>query len=1039
MSIKKNMSNETTEITKRGMDFLLDAPIACYAVNTQGVFLFLNQPLKTMLNGDSTDITHTSIFPYLSDECHDTFQSLLKSKPASIQTHTIAWTTHTGNLLGTINSKWIEQDQESCLLSFFVPDSPALKNRKQNESIKLQAIIDQTSEMLFFHDLDGNILDINPAVIRQTGYDREELLKMNIYDIDIRASSLNLSKTIWKNEALKKSSMNIESYHKRKDGSVYPAEININRIQVGSKAYIFGLATDISKRKECERVQQILDESTTEMLSATSEDAVLSILSARIQKILNSGIVFSALLNQSSLEYQFATSFGMEKNWEELTTILGIDPRSLLISFQELTSKEANYRRSGRTYEFSEGLYTVFARRISKEQCQKLEQFLDVRYFYGIGLNSPHKHLGNIILLCPKPFTNYKPAIEMMVRQASLVLERLQTERALTISDQRYESLLSHLPGFVYRCKNNRQRTMSFISEGVYPITGYHADEFIDDRVLAYNDIVVPEYRQILWDTWQECIDKKADFYYEYPIKTKSGEIRWLSEKASGVYSESGELEHLEGFIHDITSQKKALHDLHFQSSILKQIGDFVTATDLEGNIVYANDIEIKTFGKCKNDLIGKSIEMFGCDPAQGATQEEIVQKTLKKGSWKGEVVNFDKEGNRLILDCHTWIMYDEIGQASALIGVASNITEIKRMEHELRQQEELFRATIEQSYDGIVIIDSDYKILEWNKAQTDLFGFSKEDMMGQSFKSFLHQVTSDTCTVSRLFSEEIGSGLIELTIKDKNGLPAIYEFSTFFIRSSSDIMKGFIVRNITAQKSVIQMKERFINMVSHELRTPLVAIQGGIRLLLNPEFENLSEEQNKILKIADRNIIRLSQFVNDVLDFQTISSTHYNLNLSSVSLLELTNEAIQMLEPLAKKKGLKLVNRLTEEMPLVELDKDKIILVLTNIISNAIKYSSEGKITIYGRFDEERTLVHVMVRDKGIGIDPEDQEKLFTPFYRSSTAIKSENGGTGLGLSISKEIIDKHQGKIWIESVPKQGTTLHFMLPVRRDLPQTF
>ena len=251
--------------------------------------------------------------------------------------------------------------------------------------------------------------------------------------------------------------------------------------------------------------------------------------------------------------------------------------------------------------------------------------------------------------------------------------------------------------------------------------------------------------------------------------------------------------------------------------------------------------------------------------------------------------------------------------------------------------------------------------------------------------------------------------------------------------------MKGFIVRNITAQKSVIQMKERFINMVSHELRTPLVAIQGGIRLLLNPEFENLSEEQNKILKIADRNIIRLSQFVNDVLDFQTISSTHYNLNLSSVSLLELTNEAIQMLEPLAKKKGLKLVNRLTEEMPLVELDKDKIILVLTNIISNAIKYSSEGKITIYGRFDEERTLVHVMVRDKGIGIDPEDQEKLFTPFYRSSTAIKSENGGTGLGLSISKEIIDKHQGKIWIESVPKQGTTLHFMLPVRRDLPQTF
>ncbi len=133
------------------------------------------------------------------------------------------------------------------------------------------------------------------------------------------------------------------------------------------------------------------------------------------------------------------------------------------------------------------------------------------------------------------------------------------------------------------------------------------------------------------------------------------------------------------------------------------------------------------------------------------------------------------------------------------------------------------------------------------------------------------------------------------------------------------------------------------------------------------------------------------------------------------------------------------LLNRLTDEMPLVELDKDKIILVFTNVISNAIKYSSSGKITIYGRFDEERTLVHIMIRDKGIGIDPEDQKKLFTPFYRSSSAIKSNNGGTGLGLSISKEIIDKHQGKIWIESVPKEGTTLHFMLPVRRELTQPF
>lgn len=1039
MSIKKNMSNESTDKAKRAMVFFEDAPIACYILDTHGIFLFLNQLMQTLLNSNKNILEHASIYSYLSKECQHSFQSLLTSDQGSNNTQTITFTTPDGEITGLNNSKWITQDDESFLLCFFTPDSTLPQNQKANESIRLQSIIDQTSEMLFFHDLEGQILDINPAVIRQTGYSRNELLSMNIYDIDTQASSLNLKKAIWKNEALVKGSIQIESYHKRKDGSIYPAEININRIQVGSKAFIFGLASDISKRKECEKVQQILDQSITDMLAANSPDEILSILSERIHKILQSGITFTFLLHQTTFAYQFIGSHGINEYWDQIASIIGIDPRSLSINFNELSTKQTKYYRSGKVFDYKEGLYDVFARRISKEQCQKLEQFLQIGYVYGIGLNSPHKHLGNIILLCSQPFTSFKSAIEMMVRQASLVLERLQDQKALISSDQRYESLLKHLPGFVYRCKNNPQWTMVFLSEGVYQITGYHADELIDDRVVSFNDLILPEYRSTLWDTWQECIEKRADFTFEYPIKTKNGELRWLSEKASGVYDDSGQLVYLEGFIHDISSQKKALRDLHFQSSILKQIGDFVTATDLDGNITYANDIEIKTFGNSKNDLIGKSTEIFGCDPDHGATQEEIVHQTLKNGFWNGEVVNFDKEGNRLVLNCRTWIMYDEIGQASALIGVSNNITEIKRMENELRQQEELFRATIEQSYDGIVIVDSEHKILEWNKAQTDLFGFSKEKMLGQSFKSFLLQVTSDTCTISKMFSEEMGSGLVELTIKDKNGLQAIYEFSTFFIRSSVDIMRGFIVRNITAQKSVIQMKERFINMVSHELRTPLVAIQGGIRLLLNPEFENLSEEQSKILNIADRNIIRLSQFVNDVLDFQTISSTHYNLNLTQVSLLELADEAIQMLEPLAKKKGLVLLNRLTDEMPLVELDKDKIILVFTNVISNAIKYSSSGKITIYGRFDEERTLVHIMIRDKGIGIDPEDQKKLFTPFYRSSSAIKSNNGGTGLGLSISKEIIDKHQGKIWIESVPKEGTTLHFMLPVRRELTQPF
>jgi PAS domain S-box-containing protein len=1035
LSTSKKLFNELKTPSIQSMSFLQDAPVACFVVNEQGDFVFLNQAMENLLALKNTELLHTSIFSRISQDSHLSFKNSFNPTKSSISIPSLTLLTPKGNLSGSLSSKWVNESDQSYLLSYFAPESPVCETGKCSESIKMQAIIKQTSEMLFFHDLEGNILDVNPAVSLQTGYSREELLSMNIYDIDIHADSLRLKKGIWKNKILNQGPIRIDSCHKRKDGSIYPAEININRVFIEDKQYIFGLAHDISERKEIEEIQHILDVSMTDMLNAKSEDAVFSIVAERIQKIIRKGIVVSSILDESEAVYRLGLPYGIDKSWKDLTEFIGFDPQSLSINSKEFTPEELSSCKSGKLCEINEGLYSVFTRRLARESCQKIEQYLGVQHFYGIGFSSKNSHFGNVIIMRSRPLTKHKTSIELIVNQASLVIERLRNEKALRESERRYSSMISHLPGFVYRCSNNQKWTMHYISEGCYPITGYRANEFINDKVLSYNDIIAPEYKQKLWDLWQESLAKKEVFSCEYPIVTKNGERRWLSEKASEVFSETGDLEYLEGFIYDISAQKKAVQDLHFQSSILKQIGDFVTATDLEGNIIFANDIEIKTFGKCKDDLLGKSIEMFGCDPDQGATHEEIIQHTLEHGFWKGEVVNFDKDGNRLVLNCRTWIMYDEIGQASALIGVSSNITDYKRIEQELRQKEELFRATIEQSYDGIVIIDAEHRILEWNKAQSDFFGFSKEDMLGQSLKSFLLQISSDSYTISRLFSEDVGSGLVELTIKDKNGLPAIFEFSTFFIRSSADMMRGFIVRDITTQKGIIQMKERFISMVSHELRTPLVSIQGGIRLLLNPEFENLSEEQTKILNIADRNIIRLSQFVNDVLDFQTISSTHYNLNLTTESMLALADEAIQMLEPLAKKKGLKLVNRLNEEMPLVVMDKDKIILVLTNIISNAIKYSKAGNITIFGRFDEERTLVHVMVRDKGIGIEPEDLKKIFTPFYRSNSALKSESAGTGLGLSISKEIIEKHRGKIWIESAPNQGTTLHFILPVREDL----
>jgi PAS domain S-box-containing protein/putative nucleotidyltransferase with HDIG domain len=138
------------------------------------------------------------------------------------------------------------------------------------------------------------------------------------------------------------------------------------------------------------------------------------------------------------------------------------------------------------------------------------------------------------------------------------VTERKRAEEELKDRERTLSTLISNLPGFVYRCVNDKDWTMEYISEGCLSVTGYEPNDFIKNKTLCYNDIVHPDFRETLWEKWQVLLAKKEPFVEEYPIINKDGEIRWVWERGVGVYSENGELLFLEGFITDINERKKA-------------------------------------------------------------------------------------------------------------------------------------------------------------------------------------------------------------------------------------------------------------------------------------------------------------------------------------------------------------------------------------------------------------------------------------------------------------------------------------------------
>jgi signal transduction histidine kinase len=230
--------------------------------------------------------------------------------------------------------------------------------------------------------------------------------------------------------------------------------------------------------------------------------------------------------------------------------------------------------------------------------------------------------------------------------------------------------------------------------------------------------------------------------------------------------------------------------------------------------------------------------------------------------------------------------------------------------------------------------------------------------------------------------------------------------------------------------KTASETSSKFTSMVSHELRSPLGAIKEGINLVLEGLAGNINDEQRDLLDTAKKNTDRLTRLINNVLDFQKIDSGKMEFDILENDINEAVLEVNKTMSLLAKEKGLDLVVNVDNSIPKLKFDKDKITEVLTNLVSNAIKYTEKGNITISTK--QEENTVHVIVQDAGRGIRAEDMQKLFQAFGQLDNAKDKKKGGTGLGLAISKEIILAHKGKIWAESEAGKGSSFHFVLPLK-------
>jgi len=200
----------------------------------------------------------------------------------------------------------------------------------------------------------------------------------------------------------------------------------------------------------------------------------------------------------------------------------------------------------------------------------------------------------------------------------------------------------------------------------------------------------VPEDRVRLVEAVEECLQNSVPYDLEVRVTRTDGQLRHCVVRGIPEHGADGRVKRLYGSLHDITERKRIEATLRLQSLVLDQIEDRVTVTDLNGVITYVNDAEVRAFGYSRDELIGFTTDKYGEDPERGATQRQIVEETLEKGAWRGQVVNQTVAGKDVILDCRTRVVLDEQGNKIALAGISTDITDLKKMEAQLAQAQKM-------------------------------------------------------------------------------------------------------------------------------------------------------------------------------------------------------------------------------------------------------------------------------------------------------------------------------------------------------------
>ncbi len=358
------------------------------------------------------------------------------------------------------------------------------------------------------------------------------------------------------------------------------------------------------------------------------------------------------------------------------------------------------------------------------------------------------------------------------------------------------------------------------------------------------------------------------------------------------------------------------------------------------------------------------------------------------------------------------------------------DVTTRVRAQQGLRESEDRYSTLTQSVPVGIFHTDPDGAAVWVNPAMADIIGLSFEESLGMGWTRALHPDDRQGVFEAWRNASEAGEAYVrEHRFVLPDGQVRWVMCRAVGVKDGQGRSLGAVgsVTDVTEAKSAALLKDHVIGLVSHELRSPLISIRGALTFL-EPHLRSAGDEARNLYDMAIRNASFLERLVRDLLDVERLAAGQLSLEMEELALHDVLARAREVVLPQATERGVT-VRELVPGTARVTADMDRLVQVFTNLLSNAVKFSEPGG-EVWTEVVSKAGAVTVGVHDRGRGIGPDDHHRIFEPFAQVEGGRAAGAGGAGLGLAIARAIVDRHGGRIWVESAPGKGAAFYVSLP---------